>query len=78
MNVLPQDPRRLERMRRANHLFFATAMLFVVHQNVLHPEPARSEVPMIAQASHLQPKTPPPGYDPDSVNVEEAELSTAR
>lgn len=68
-----QDRRELA--QAANHLFFMTAFLFVAHQNVLHPDKPYAEVPMIAQALHFQPRTPPPGFDPDQVINEDIDWS---
>lgn len=68
-----RDKRELAQV--ANHLFFITAFLFVAHQNTLHPAETRVEVPMIAQALNFQPRTPPPGFDPDQVMNEEIDWS---
>ncbi len=69
-----RDKREL--LQVANHLSFMTIFLFMVmHQNALHPEQRHAEVPMIAQALHLQPHTPPPGMDPEQVSSEEIDLS---
>lgn len=76
MNILKRNNvDKTELVQIGNHLFFITAMLFVAHQNMLHPAPLRSEVPMIAQALNLQPRTPPPTIDPDQVSGEEVDLS---
>jgi hypothetical protein len=68
-----RDKRELAQV--ANHLFFITAFLFVAHQNSLHPAQMRVEAPMIAQALNFQPRTPPPGFDPDQVMNEEIDWS---
>lgn len=76
MNILkPKQLDKTELLQIGNHLFFITAMLFVMHQNTLHPAPAYSEVPMIAQALNMQPHTPPPTYDPEQMSGEEIDLS---
>ncbi len=60
----------------ANHLFFMTALAFVAHQNILNTPAARAETPLVAQALHLQPRTPPPAFDPDQMSTgEEFDLS---
>lgn len=69
---------RTERLQVLNHAFFITAFLFVAHQNVLTPEQVNAEVPMIAQALQLQPRTPPPGYDPEQTSSEELDLRDLR
>lgn len=67
------DPRK--RRSLANHLFFASAAcLFVIHQHVLKPEAVAETAPFVAQALNAQPRTPPPGYDPDQMSGEEYEL----
>ena len=79
MNMMQKlDIRTLDRrelLQVLNHLFFITAFLFVAHQNTLHPERTYAEVPMIAQALHFHPRTPPPGFDPDQVMQEEIDWS---
>jgi len=76
MNILKKKHLdKAELLQIGNHLFFITAMLFVAHQNMLHPAPVRSEVPMIAQALNMQPRTPPPAYDPDQMSGEEIDFS---
>lgn len=78
MNLKIEKLKRLsqrELMQLANHVFFITAFLFVAHQNTLHPEPVRTEVPMIAQALHFQPRTPPPAYDADQLTNDEVDWS---
>lgn len=69
---------RNERLQVLNHAFFITAFLFVAHQNVLTPQQVNAEAPMIAQALQLQPRTPPPGYDPEQMNSEEFDLREMR
>lgn len=68
------DPRK-SRLKLANHFFLATAVLFVIHQNVFRPAPPAAEAPMIAQAIQYQPQTPPPGFDPEQTGNEELDLS---
>lgn len=69
-----RDKREL--LQSANHLFFMTGFMFMaIHQNVLHPEKAHVEVPMVAQALHFQPRMPPPGMDPEQINNEEIDWS---
>lgn len=75
-----QRPRTLERNERlqiANHVIFMGGLLFIAHQNMLHPAPARTEVPIVAQALNAQPRTPPPAFDPEQVSVEEIDPSAA-
>lgn len=69
---------RNERLQVLNHAFFITAFLFVAHQNVLTPQQVKAEVPIIAQALLLQPRTPPPGYDPEQTSGEEFDLQDFR
>lgn len=69
-----QLPQRSDLLQVANHFFFATALLFVAHQNALHDETGRTLPLFVAQASSLQPHTPPPGFDPDEMSVEEVDL----
>ncbi|PKO56582.1 MAG: hypothetical protein CVU28_02440 [Betaproteobacteria bacterium HGW-Betaproteobacteria-21] len=69
-----QLPQRSELLQVANHFFFATALLFVAHQNMLHGDTGRTQPLFVAQASSLQPQTPPPGFDPDEMSVEEVDL----
>ena len=68
------DPRK-SRLKLANHFFLATAVLFVIHQNVFRPAPLAAEVSVIAQAIQYQPQTPPPGFDPEQMGNEELDLS---
>lgn len=68
------DPRK-NRLKLANHFFLATAVLFVIHQNVFRPAPPAAEVPVIAQAIQYQPQTPPPGFDPEQMGNEDLDLS---
>lgn len=76
MNILKQKTLdKTELLQIGNHLFFITALLFVAHQNTLHPAQVRSEVPIIAQALNLQPRLPPPGYDPDQMTGEEVDVT---
>lgn len=73
IQTLIRDRRELAKV--ANHLFFITAFLFVAHHNTLHPAQPHVEVVMIAQALNFQPRTPPPGFDPDQVMQEEIDWS---
>jgi len=68
------DPRKRQ-LKLANHFFLATAVLFVIHQNVFRPAPLVVEVPVIAQAIQYQPQTPPPGFDPEDSGSEQVDLS---
>lgn len=64
-------PFRIESQRDlveiANHGFLMIAMLFVLIMNMTEV-PRTSQVPMVAQALHLQPRTPPPVMDPDHID----------
>lgn len=71
----PKLDLRKRRLMLANAFFFATAVLFVIYQNVFRPAPPAVEVPMIAQTVQHQPQTPPPGFDPDQLGPEEMDLS---
>lgn len=66
-------------LRRLNHFFLATAALFLAYQNLirpmLEPKPEPVQVPIATQAIQHQPKTPPPGVDPDQLSPEDADLS---
>jgi len=69
---------RKRRLRLLNHFFLATAVLFVVYLNLIRPafepklEPA---APVLVQAVQHQPRTPPPGVDPDQLSQDEIDLS---
>lgn len=58
---------RTDLLQLANHVFFMTALLFVAHQNALTTDVVRSQTAFVAQALNLQPRTPPPGFDPDEM-----------
>lgn len=58
----------------ANHGFFASAaLLFVAQQAVLQSAPEPADAPMITQTLNLQPRTPPPGQDPEQLSGNELE-----
>ncbi len=80
MMPIEKDHRPLasEWLQTANHLFFIVALLFVAQQNALTAEAARSQAPFIAQALNLQPRTPPPAYDPDQLSVDELDAVSTR
>lgn len=52
----------------ANHFFFATAMAFAIHQYALNPELPRNDVVFVAQSLNLQPRVPPPYFEPEQVS----------
>jgi len=60
-----------------NHGFLMIAMLFVLIMNMTEA-PRTSQVPMAAQALHLQPRTPPPVMDPDHIDsvMEDLQVDT--
>lgn len=67
------DPKK--RVRMLNHAFFASAgLLFVAQQFAFHGEARPAEVAIVAQALHLQPRTPPPAYDADQLSVDEVDV----
>lgn len=68
--ILPKAAPPGELAQIANHLFFIVALLFVAHQNALHAEAPTQHTAFIAQAINLQPRTPPPGFDPEQVSSE--------
>jgi hypothetical protein len=74
-------PFRIESQRDlveiANHGFLMIAMLFVLIMNMTEA-PRTSQVPMVAQALHLQPRTPPPVMDPDHIDstLEDLQIDT--
>lgn len=68
--ILPKAAPPGELAQIANHLFFIVALLFVAHQNALHAEAPAQHTAFIAQAINLQPRTPPPGFDPEQVSSE--------
>ena len=70
-----RDKDNTRRLKWVNHFFFATAVLFVIHQNALHPERASVEAPIVAQALQFQPQTPPPALDLDQLSNEEIDLT---
>ena len=61
----------------ANHGFLMIAMLFVLNMN-LTEAPRTPQAPMVAQALHLQPRTPPPVMDPDHIDsvMEDLQVDT--
>jgi hypothetical protein len=61
----------------ANHGFLTIAMLFVLIMNMTEA-PRTSQIPMVAQALHFQPRMPPPGMDPDHIDstLEELQIDT--
>lgn len=79
LKVLQPKLRLLDRRARikfANHVFFVSAaVLFVVQQVVLEDEQRVVEVPVVAQALHYQPMIPPPGFDPDQLSVDEVDYA---
>jgi|GEM_PF-5449410 len=65
---------RQKQMRWVNHFFFATAVVFVAHQNIFSQEMSAPQLPQVAQAANMVPRTPPPVYDVDQLSVDEVEV----
>lgn len=59
--------------RVVNHLMFATLTVFMIQQQLVSPSLRFTEGPWVAQALHVQPRTPPPTLEPEQVSGEEAE-----
>jgi hypothetical protein len=60
----------------ANHVFFMSALLFIAHQNALNTDVVRSQTAFVAQALNLQPRTPPPGFDPDEMALDGLDIAS--
>lgn len=70
MSTRQPTTERTDLLQIANHVFFMTALLFVAHQNALNADVLRSQTVFVAQALNLQPRTPPPGFDPDEMSLD--------
>ncbi|HRP24979.1 hypothetical protein [Thauera sp.] len=76
MSTRKPTAERTDLLQIANHVFFMTALLFVAHQNALNADVLRSQTVFVAQALNLQPRTPPPGFDPDEMTLDALDVAS--